>query len=122
MDKIQSVQLRKCPSLLPWIDSAATRRARKRLDEYFPDIEALRHATAHTGESEVNRDAHAPQGLQFALTGFREPHRYSTPDQGKIRSLDMTEESRQNIAEVFDAYLSGFAPVAKELERQGHLE
>ncbi len=122
MEKIQAVQLRKCPSLLPWIDSAVTRGARKRLDDYFPDIEALRHATAHKGENEVNPDAHAPEGQQFTLTGFRAPHRYSTPYLGKMRSLDITDESLRKVVEVVDAYLSGFEPAAKELERQGHLE
>jgi len=122
MEKIHAVQLRKCPSLLPWIDSAVTRGARKRLDEYFPDIEALRHATAHKGENEVNPDSHAPEGQQFALTGFREPHKYSTPYLGKMRSLDITDESLRKVVEVVDAYLSGFEPAARELERQGHLE
>lgn len=122
MEKIQAVQLRKCPSLLPWIDSAVTRGARKRLDDYFPDIEALRHATAHKGENEVNPDAHAPEGQQFALTGFREAHRYSTPYLGKMRSLDITDESLRKVVEVVDSYLSGFEPAAVELERQGHLE
>ncbi|WP_152528756.1 hypothetical protein [Rhodoferax saidenbachensis] len=122
MEKIQAVQLRKCPSLLPWIDSAVTRSARKRLDDHFPDIEALRHATAHKGENEVNPNAHAPEGQQFALTGFREPHRYSTPYLGKMRSLDITNESLIKVVEVVDAYLSAFEPAAEELERQGHLE
>lgn len=122
MEKIQAVQLRKCPSLLPWIDSAVTRGARKRLDDHFPDIEALRHATAHKGENEVNPVTHAPEGQQFALTGFREPHRYSAPYLGKMRSLDITEESLCKVIEVVNAYLSGFEPAAKELERQGHLE
>jgi hypothetical protein len=122
MEKIQAVQLRKCSSLLPWIDSGATRGARKRLDEYFPDIEALRHATAHKGENEVNSDAHAPEGQRFALAGFREPHRYSTPYLGKLRSLDITEDSLHKVIEVVDAYLSGFVQAAEELERQGHLD
>ena len=122
MEKIQAVQLRKCSSLLPWIDSAVTRGARKRLDDYFPDIEALRHATAHKGENEVNSDVHVPEGQHFALTGFREPHRYSTPYLGKMRSLDITDESLRKVVEVVDSYLSGFESAAKELERQGHLE
>jgi hypothetical protein len=122
MEKIQAVQLRRCSSLLPWINVAALRGSRKRLDEYFPDVEALRHATAHKGENEVNPETHAPEGQQFALTGFREPHRYSTPYLGKMRSLDITDESLRRVAEVVNAYLSAFEPAAKELERQGHLE
>ncbi|WP_395669021.1 hypothetical protein [Rhodoferax sp.] len=92
------------------------------MDEYFPDIEALRHATAHKGENEVNSDAHAPEGQRFALAGFREPHRYSTPYLGKLRSLDITEDSLHKVIEVVDAYLSGFVQAAEELERQGHLD
>ena len=122
MEKIQAVQLRKCPSLQLWIDAPATRAARRRLDEYFPDIEALRHATAHKGENEVNPEAHSPVGQPFALTGFHTPHRYSAPYLGKIRSLDITDESLRKIMEVVDEYLSGFNRAAKELELEGHLE
>jgi len=122
MEKIQSVQLRKCPTLLPWIEVTALRAARKKLDEYFPDIEALRHATAHRGENEVNHERHAPEGNKFALTGFREPHRYSTPYQGKMRTIDITAVSLSQITEVVNSYLHAFEAAAKQLEAQGHLE
>jgi hypothetical protein len=122
MEKIQAVQLRKCPSIRSWIDMAALRAARKSLDEYFPDIEALRHATAHRGENEVNLEQHAPVGQKFALTGFHEPRKYGTPYLGKVRTLEITEESLRRIDEVVTCYLAGFAPAAAELELQGHLE
>ena len=122
MEKIQAVQLRRCPSLLPWIQFASLRSARKKLDEYFPDVEALRHATAHRGENEVNHEQHAPEGHRFALTGFREPHRYSTPYQGKMRTLDITAVSLDRITEVVNSYLCAFEGAEKQLEAQGHLE
>ena len=122
MEKIQSVQLRKCPSLIPWIDVASLRSARKKLDEYFPDIEALRHATAHRGENEVNHEQHAPEGHRFALTGFREPHRYSTPYQGRMRTLDITAASLDQITEVVNSYLAAFERATMQLEAEGHLE
>ena len=115
MEKIQSVQLRKCPSLIPWIDVASLRSARKKLDEYFPDIEALRHATAHRGENEVNHEQHAPEGHRFALTGFREPHRYSTPYQGRMRTLDITAASLDQITEVVNSYLAAFERATMQL-------
>ena len=121
LQKIQSVQLHRCPSLRPWIDVSVIRRARKQLDEYFPDIEALRHATAHRGENEAHPEAHAPDG-RIALTGFREPDRYSAPYLGKLCSLDITDKSLDRIAEVVGTYLGAFEPAAKELERQGYLE
>lgn len=119
--KIQSVQLVKCPSLRSWIDTSSIRKARRQLDEYFPGIEALRHATAHKGENEAHPDVHAPDGL-FALTGFREEDRYSAPYEGKMYSLYITDESQRRVEEVVDLYLGSFSAAAMELERQGHLE
>ena len=121
LGKIQSVQLRKCPSIRKWIDISAIRQARKQLDDYFPDIELLRHATAHKGENEAHPEAHAPDG-RFALTGFREPNRYSLPYLGKMYSLDITDDSLEKISETVTLYLSAFSFAAKELELQGHVE
>lgn len=121
LERIQSVKLRACPSLRPLIDTSRLRSARKRLDEYFPDIEALRHAVAHKGENEAYADAHAPDG-KYALTGFSEPDKFSTPYQGRIRYLDMTDQSLERIIEVVTDYFAAFELAAAELERQGHLE
>lgn len=121
LEKIQSVQLRKCPSLLPLIDVSRLRSARKRLDEYFPDIESLRHATAHKGENEAHPEIHAPDG-QFALTGLREADVFSAPYQGQLRCLAITEESLQRMSEVVLEFIGAFEQAATELERQGHLE
>lgn len=95
--------------------------ARKKLDERFPDLEALRHAIAHKGQNEAHPEVHAPDGL-YALTGFREPDRFSTPYEGELRSLDITEQSLRNIVEVTAEFLSAFEAVAAELEQQGHIE
>ncbi len=62
--------LRGCPSLRIHLDTSRMRSASKKLDEYFPDIDALRHATAHKGENEAHPEGHAPDG-KYALTGFR---------------------------------------------------
>ena len=97
------------------------RSASKHLDEYFPDIEALRHATAHRGENEAHPESHAPDG-QYALSGFREPDRYSTPYDRTLRYLDITDQSLQRIRKVVAEFLGAFAVAALELERQGHLE
>ena len=119
--KIQAVKLRNCPSIRTLVDMAQLRSARKRLDDDFPDIEALRHATAHRGENEAHDEIHAPDGL-FALSGFREPDRYSTPYEGKLRYLDINNESLTKISIVVSEYLRAFEPAAAELQTQGHLE
>lgn len=121
LEKIQSVKLRNCPSLRPLIDMSRLRSARKMLDEFFPHIEALRHATAHKGENEAHPEIHAPDGL-YALSGFREPDRYSAPYQGQLHHLDITRQSLERIGEVVSQFFSAFEAAAQELERQGHLE
>jgi len=97
------------------------RSARKQLDEYFPDIEALRHATAHVGENESHPEIHAPDG-QYALTGFRESDRFSAPYEGRLRYLDITDKSLQRIAQAVGEFFQGFEAAAMELEREGHVE
>lgn len=121
LEKIQSVQLRKCPSLRAAIDISKLKIARKKLDEYFPDIEPLRHAIAHKGQNEAHPEIHAPDG-QYALTGFREVDIYSAPYEGQLRHLALTNQSLQQITEVVAEYLSAFDAAAAELEKQGHLE
>ena len=121
LEKIQSVRLRDCPSIRPAIDISQLRSARKQLDDYFPDIEALRHATAHKGENEAQAGRHAPDG-HIALTGFRAPHQFSAPFEGRLRYLDITAQSLDRISEVVAAYLGAFESVAGLLEREGHLE
>ena len=120
-EKIQSVKLGKCPSLRATVDMSKVKGARKKLEECFPDIEALRHAIAHKGQNEAHPEVHAPDGL-YALTGFRQPDRFSTPYEGKLRYLDITDQSLRNIVEVTAEFLSAFEPVAAELEQQGHIE
>ncbi|MDM0038787.1 hypothetical protein QTH89_20310 [Variovorax sp. J22G21] len=121
LEKIRSVMLRACPSLRPLLNTSTMRSASKRLDEYFPDIELLRHATAHRGENEAHPESHAPDG-HHALSGFREPDRYSTPYNGTLRYLDVTNQSLERIYEVVAEFLSAFADAATELEKQGSLE
>lgn len=121
LEKIQSIKLRSCPSLRSLVDMAGLRGARKKLDEYFPDIEVLRHATAHKGENEAHPDVHAPDGA-YALTGFREPDRFSAPYRGQLRHLDISHQSLDRIMEVVAEFLGAFQYAAQELERQGHLD
>ena len=121
LEKVQSVVLRDCPSIVPLVDRALLRRSRKQLDEYFPDIEALRHATAHKGEIEAHPEAHASNGL-YAPVGFREPNRFSAPYEGQLRYLDITNESLEKVVNVVAAYVGAFAPATTALEEQGHLE
>jgi len=121
LQRIQSVLLGACPSVRGFIDVAELKSARKRLDEYFPHIEALRHATAHKGEIEAFPKDHAPDG-EFALAGFREPGRYSLHYKGELHFLDITPQTLQKIGEVVQEFISAFEPVIVELEKQGHIE
>jgi hypothetical protein len=121
LGKIQSVLLKACPSLLGQVNSTVLRSARKRLDESFPGISKLRHATAHKGENEAHSEVHAPDG-RLALTGFRQPDRYSAPYKGKLYALDITVQSLRTIESVVDEYLSAFRSAASALKGQGHLD
>lgn len=121
LKNIQSVALHACPSLRNMLNPTKLRGARKMLDEYFPDIEALRHATAHKGENEAYPEVHAPDG-KYALSGFREPDRFSVPYKGKFHHLDITDQSLQMLIEVVTEYFAIFNLAAAELEKQGHLE
>lgn len=121
LEKIQSVGLRNCPSLRAFVDIPRLKSARKRLDEYFPHIEALRHATAHRGENEAHPEVHALDG-QYILSGFREPDRFSTPYKGELPYLDITTQTLLQITEVVEDFIGAFEPAAVELRKQGHLE
>ena len=121
LGKIVSVGFQKCPSVRSFVDFSKLREARKKLDELFPDIEKLRHAIAHKGENEAHSDVHATDG-QYALTGFREPDRFSVPYEGQLRYLDITMQSLQKIEEVVFDFLAAFKPAAVALEQQGHLD
>ena len=119
-EKIRAVKLRTCPSLRPLLDISRMRNASKHLDDYFPDIEALRHATAHKGENEAHPDMHAIDGL-YALSGFREPDRFSLSYERKLRHLDITDRSLKRIGEVVKEFVGSFSAAAAELEKQGHI-
>jgi hypothetical protein len=121
LSKIRSVKLRTCPSLREHIDIEMMKAAKKRLDEYFPDIEALRHATAHKGENEAHPEVHAP-GSKYSLSGFRQADRFSTPFQGQLRYIDITDQSFQRINSVVAEFFGAFVTAATALEKQGHLD
>lgn len=121
MGKIQSAQLRKCPSLLAEINMHNLKSARKMLDEYFPNIECLRHATAHKGENEAHPEEHAPDNL-FMLSGFDDADNFSTFYKGKKCSLGITNQSLEQIKLVVVKFLTSFNALAAKLETQGHLD
>ena len=121
LGKIRSVFLRKCPSIQQLIDAKKLRAASKRLDEYFPDIELLRHAVAHTGENEAHPETHAPGG-RFALTSLTEDGRFALPYEGTLRQIAVSEASLQKIHIVLDEYFAAFNPAAELLRTQGHVD
>jgi len=121
LGKTRSVLLRKCPSIQPLVDAKQLRAASKRLDECFPDIEALRHAVAHTGENEAHPETHAPDG-RFSLTSLTDDGRFSVPYEGKLRQIILSEASLQQIHDVLTEYFSAFNPAAELLQAQGHVE
>ncbi len=121
MKLIQSVQLKTCPSVFCLVDSKALRKSRKKLDEYFPGIESLRHHVAHSGEIESDRSEFSPEKLPY-LSGLREPNIYSAMHNGKVHRLAITDASAAQIAEVVEEYLKAFQLAANTLEKEGHLE
>ena len=110
-----------CPSLAGSIDFTKLRNAPKLLDTYFPGIDDLRHAIAHAGANDVLPDEHVA-GEGYLLTGFREPDRYSAPHKGIIRHLDITQGTSARIDEIVVEFFLAFAPAARLLEQQGHLD
>lgn len=121
LQRIHTVLLAACPSILRFVDVSRLKSARKRLEEDFPHAEALRHATAHRGEIEAFPADHAPDGA-FALSGFREPNIYSLYYKGQLRYLEITEESLNKITSLVQEFLDAFDYAAAELQRQGHAE
>jgi hypothetical protein len=121
LEKIKGHKVRACPSLASNIEVKKLRRATRLLDEYFPDIDQLRHAVAHAGANDVLPADHAPEH-GYLLVGFREKDRYTAPYQGADRNLEITAETLSRIEEVASEFLDAFESAAKLLERQGHLE
>jgi len=121
LEKIQSVQVNKCPSLLACIDHGKLRAARSRLATYFPYVKELRNAIAHAGQNDAHPEKHAPDGA-YALSGIRDQNKFSVPYKGTLYSLDISFQSLREIAETAAQYFSSFVSVAAELERQGHRE
>lgn len=118
---VKGFKIRECPSLSETIDHAKLRHAAKALAEFFPHIDKLRDAVAHTASIDTNPKKHAPHN-EFALVGFREKHRFSSPYQGNVYHLDLTAESLKRIEEVAEIFLSAFVQAAAKLEQEGHLE
>lgn len=121
MEKIKGYKLAACPSIAPAVDKGELRIATTLLDKQFPNIDQLRHAIAHAGEFDTLPGNHVPEG-DFGLVGFREDDRFSAYFEGKLRTLDMTDESLEQIMKIAARYLVAFEPAAKTLEQQGHLE
>ncbi len=121
LERIPGFFLRRCPSLVSQVDAQALRAARKKLDEYFPDIDMLRHAIAHAGEIETTPRGMAPE-QEFALSGFHQPDVFSAAYKGQIRKLEVSSKSHTRIQEVVAIFLSAFTVAASTLEAQGHLE
>lgn len=121
LKRVPGYFLRRCPSLVSQVDAQALRAARKRLDEYFPDIDMLRHAIAHAGEIETTPKGLAPE-QEFALSGFHQPDVFSAPYKGQVRKLEVSSESLSRIQEVVAVFLTAFTVVAGTLKAQGHLE
>lgn len=118
---IKGHKIRVCPSLSTEIDTQLLRVATRKLDEYFPDIDAMRHAVAHSGANDVVPQNHAPPN-GWLLTRLDDSGRYSTHYQERERSLEITGESLRRIEEVAAQFLSGFAKAAQTLAQQGYTD
>ena len=117
---IKGFKVHPCQSLKSSINASQMRNATRLLDVYFPHIDKLRHAIAHSGANETNSKEHAPDG-QFGLVGFRELDRFSAPYQGALWQLDLTIESLNKINEVVAEFFGAFIKSSQMLELEGHL-
>lgn len=120
LGKIKGYKVGACPSIAPSIDTRALRAATKSLDEYFPDIDQLRHAIAHAGANDVMPDQHANED-GYLLIGFTEEDRYTAPYRGVERHLSVTSASLERVHGVAAEFLKAFEPAAILLEKQGHI-
>jgi hypothetical protein len=118
---IKGHKVRACPSLKPGIDTHALRAATRKLDEYFPHIDPMRHAIAHSGANEVKPQEHAPPS-GWLLTRLDDSGRFSTYYQGSECFIDISEESLAKIQEVATMFLGGFRQAAQILEQQGYAD
>jgi hypothetical protein len=121
IEKIRGVSLKKCPSILPFVDLVKVRSAAKRFHEFFPGADSLRDAIAHSAEFDAHPEEHAPEG-SFALSGFSEEDRYSVPFRGKLYYVDLTSKTLEQMRAVVVEFFAGFEPAARSLEAQGHIE
>ena len=121
LQRIKGHKVRACPSIIASIETSPLRAATTLLDEYFPDIDQLRHAIAHAGANSVLPEEHAPEH-GYLLIGFTGEDRYTAPYKGVERHLEITNRSLERIREVAAAFLASFEPAAKLLEEQGHLD
>lgn len=121
IDKVRSFKIGECPSLSKVIEHEKLRQALKKLNVLFPHIDNLRDAVAHTASIDTNPRKHATDG-KFALVGFREEHRFSSPYEGQVYHLDLTKESLGKIERVAELFFSAFVAAAVKLEQEGHLE
>ena len=121
MEKIKGYKMVACPSIASVVDKGEIRIATTLLDKQFPNIDQLRHAIAHAGEFDTLPSNHVPVG-DFGLVGFRQSDRFSAYFEGELRTLDMTDESLEQITRIAARYLVAFEPAARTLKLQGHLE
>lgn len=121
LQNISGYFIRPCPSLSTHVDFAQVRTAKKKLDEYFPDIDMLRNAIAHAGDNESTPKGQAPEEV-FALNGFKEPDRFSASYEGSWPFLDITPQSLEQIRDVATLFVGAFYAAAKALEEEGHIE
>lgn len=119
--KIRGVTLKKCPSILPLVELSKLRGAAKRFDEFFPGLDSLRDAIAHSAEFDAHPEDHAPDG-KYALSGFSDEDRYTVPFRGKLYHVDLTEHTLAQMRRVVEEFFAGFGPAVRALESEGHIE
>jgi hypothetical protein len=121
LEQIKGYKVRACPSLKPDIDTKALRLSTRKLDEYFPHIDPMRNAIAHSGAHEVKPEEHAPPS-GWLLTRLDDSGRFSTYYQGSERFIDISQESLARILEVATTFLEGFRQAAQILQKQGYAD
>jgi hypothetical protein len=118
---IKGHKVRACPSLMGSVDTKALRTATRKLDEFFPHIDAMRHAIAHSGANDVRPEKHASES-GWLMTQLDDNGRYSTYYEGRERSIEINGESLGKLESVAATFLGGFIEAARTLELQGYAD
>ena len=104
-----SNNLGQCPTLKKLVDHKEIRNARKAINRYFPNMEALRHTAQHAADifgspESFAKHAAGPENFMNHIDGYT----IKTFYQKKHVSWDVTDDVVYQLREVRDLYWAGY--------------